>query len=38
MIMREEADYKRNFSKDNALVTIESAEKFLAAAKRILKK
>jgi uncharacterized protein (UPF0332 family) len=37
MIMREDADYKRNFSVENARVTIESAEKFLNKTKKILK-
>ncbi|MBI5554291.1 MAG: HEPN domain-containing protein [Elusimicrobia bacterium] len=38
MILREDADYKRNFSAESAAATIASAEKFIAAAKNILKK
>jgi len=37
MILREEADYKRTFSEKSASATIKSAEKFLKAAKVILK-
>lgn len=37
MILREDADYKRNFSEKNASVVIESAEKFLKVSKAILK-
>jgi uncharacterized protein (UPF0332 family) len=38
MILREGADYKRNFSAESAAATIASAEKFISAAKNILKK
>ncbi|NQT22541.1 MAG: hypothetical protein HQ579_03780 [Candidatus Omnitrophica bacterium] len=37
MILREEADYNRKFSKEGASVTIESAKKFLKKTKSILK-
>jgi len=37
MLLREEADYKRNFSKENAAAVIGKAESFLAAAKEILR-
>lgn len=37
MILREDADYKRNFSEKNASAIIKSAEKFLKASKSILK-
>lgn len=37
MILREEADYKISFSEKSAAATIKSAEKFLKAAKVILK-
>jgi len=36
MILREEADYNRNFSKKGASGTIESAKKLLKAAKELL--
>lgn len=38
MVLREDADYRRNFSREGASATIESAERFLKAAKEILKK
>jgi uncharacterized protein (UPF0332 family) len=38
MMLREEADYKRNFSKENAAIVIEKAESFLMATKNILGK
>ncbi|MBU1121735.1 MAG: HEPN domain-containing protein [Candidatus Omnitrophica bacterium] len=37
MILREDADYKRNFSEKNAVVVIERADKFLKDSKVILK-
>ncbi|MFH1504512.1 MAG: HEPN domain-containing protein [Candidatus Omnitrophota bacterium] len=37
MILREDADYKRNFSKKNASAVIKNAKKLLKAAKAILK-
>ena len=36
MILREEADYRRKFSEEGASATIESARRFLKAAKDIL--
>jgi len=36
MALREEADYRRNFSKKGASATIKSAERFLKVAKNIL--
>lgn len=38
MILREDADYRRKFSQEGASLTIEAAERFLKAAKEILKK
>lgn len=37
MILREEADYQRNFSEKGAKKTIKCAEKFLKATKKALK-
>lgn len=37
MVLREEADYRRNFSQKGASATIKSAKRFLKAAKDILK-
>ncbi len=37
MILREDADYRRNFSQKGALAVIESAKRFLKATKNILK-
>lgn len=38
MILREDADYKRKFSQKGAFATIEAAERFIKAAKKILGK
>ena len=37
MLLREEADYRRRFSEKAASATLKSAERFLKAAKNILK-
>jgi len=38
MILREDADYRRQFSQETAQAVIESAKKFLKAAKEIIAK
>ena len=38
MILREDADYRRKFSQEGSEAVIESAKRFLAAAKDILSK
>ncbi len=38
MILREDADYRRKFSREGSQAVIESAKKFLKAAKEILSK